>query len=66
MKTELNKATQMAADALKTLREVESEQAHTEQLRLLAQALVQLSEARTLVHAELKSLNDVKVDVVSH
>jgi hypothetical protein len=63
--TEIKKATQIAADVLKTLSDIEGENAHTEQMQLLAQALVQLSEARTLVHAELKNLNDAKIDIVS-
>ena len=63
--TEIKKATQIAADVLNTLSDIETENAHTEQMRLLAQALVQLSEARTLVHAELNNLNETKFDVVS-
>ena len=55
--TEIKKATQIAADVLNTVSEIETANAHTEQMRLLAQALVQLSEARTLVHAELRSLS---------
>jgi hypothetical protein len=58
--TEIKKATQIAADVLNTLSDIEAEKAHTEQMRLLAQALVQLSEARTLVHAELKSLTEAR------
>jgi hypothetical protein len=60
--TEIKKAIQIAADVLNVLSDLETENAHTEQICLLAQALVQLSEARTLVHAELKSLNEAKAD----
>ena len=63
--TEIKKATQIAADVLNVLSDIETENAHTEQTRLLAQALVQLSEARMLVHAELQSLNDTRANRVS-
>ena len=58
--TQIKKATQLAADVLNTLNEIETENAHAEQMRLLAKALLQLSEARTLVHAELNNLNSAK------
>lgn len=62
--TQIKKATQIAAEVLNTLGDIETENAHTEQMRLLAKALVQLSEARTLVHAELNNLKETKFDVV--
>jgi hypothetical protein len=62
--TQIKKATQIAADVLNTLSDIEAENAHAEQIRLLAKALVQLSEARTLVHAELNNFNETNFDVL--
>jgi hypothetical protein len=62
--TQIKKATQIAADVLNTLSDIEAENAHAEQIRLLAKALVQLSEARTLVHAELNNFNETNSDVL--
>ncbi|HEY1212944.1 MAG TPA: hypothetical protein VGE93_04850 [Bryobacteraceae bacterium] len=55
MTAEIKKATRVTASALTTLRYIETEDSQTEQLRLLVDVLTQLSQAKTLVHAELKT-----------
>jgi hypothetical protein len=58
MKVEVRRAASVAAAALYTLREIEGEEVSAEQMRLLANALAQLGEARGLVDATLKSIGE--------
>jgi hypothetical protein len=59
MTAEVKKATRITAPALTTLRYIESDNSQTEQLRLIVDVLTQLSQAKTLVHAELNNRESV-------
>ena len=60
MKTDIERAARIAAAASVVLREIEKEPSAVDKRQRLAEALVQLGEARRIVHAELMNRHDGK------